>query len=185
MRIEVDLRRKFGFDVVDGEPEPRVSRQLGSIQKVIGGSASDELIGSPASEVLNGGPGNAPDVLCGGLGIDTVDYSDKVGPVQVDLAGTMATDLRHLESVPNIKARADCREVDYDSPQGTPLAGGLRDCTPNDGALGEGDCVGEDTENIVGGLGDDVPDRKRPRSARRQGGLDRAARRQPPAGRPR
>jgi Ca2+-binding RTX toxin-like protein len=58
--------------------------------------------------------------------------------------------------VPNIKARSDCREVDYNTPQGTPLAGGLRDCTPNDGALNEGDCVGQDTENIVGGLGDDV-----------------------------
>ena len=153
-RVEVDLRNVFAFDFVGGEPQP--GRVLDSIQKVIGGSGPDELIGSNASEVLNGGPGNAPDVLCGGLGIDTVDYSDAAGPVHDDLAGTMDTDLRHIEPAPNVKVRTDCREVDYNTGTGTPLAGGLRDCTPNDGVLGEGDCVGEDTENIIGSAHDDV-----------------------------
>ena len=153
---------------------------IGSIQKVIGGSASDELIGSPASEVFNGGPGNAPDVMCGGLGIDTVDYSDKTagvrrGPGRARCPQTCVTSSPRRTS----RRAPTAGRSTTTSPLGTPVPGiyptdGVqRDCTPDDGTLGEGDCVGEDTENIVGSPHNDVligndPDPlsiKRPRSS--------------------
>ena len=46
-----------------------------AFESIVGGRGSDEIIGSQFADRLNGGPGDAPDVICGGLGNDTVDFN--------------------------------------------------------------------------------------------------------------
>ena len=177
--ITTDLRpgRTFARDddgTVDG---------VNGIEGVVGGLASDELIGGLGPDYFNGGPGNAPDTMCGGLGKDTVDYSDKSAGVTVTLDGVLATDPDINDSDPNISvgARQDCRltikaggtvqngqpcqpnsYIQFASCRKDPTGPApgepelRRDCTPNDGVQGENDCVGEDIENIVGSPSDDV-----------------------------
>jgi Ca2+-binding RTX toxin-like protein len=177
--VIVDNRpdRDFAIDT-DGTFE-----SMDSIQRLIGSPNNDEMVGSYAAEVLIGGPG--ADTLCGGLGVDTVDYSSSTDPVHVTLDGTMTTDPDlAIQLVPDpdespiglreryFRARHDCRQ--YDPATGLPLPncisgacsagppfpGVARDCTPDDGAwdgiTSEGDCVGEDVENIIGSEQDDV-----------------------------
>src|SRR4051812_32918266 len=125
---------------------------------IIGGLGNDELIGNQHDNTLVGGPG--ADVLCGGLGVDYVDYSDKdeaTPPVGVDVSlrgnPEMPTDpkLADAGTTAQTTARNDCRSVDPNSNQGIALPPGTPvDCVADDGALGEGDCVGEDVENIRG-----------------------------------
>ncbi len=166
-RIETDLRpgRNLARDddgTFDG---------INAIEGVIGGLAGDEIIGGLYSETLNGGPGNAPDVICGGLGNDTVVYSDKSQAVTVTLDGILPTDPDITATSPTVSngARQDCRptiknqgvtngqpctETDPD-PAGSCHAYPARDCTADDGVPGENDCVGEDIENVVGSPFDD------------------------------
>ncbi len=144
---------------------------LNGIEGVVGGLASDEIIGGLFGETLNGGPGNAPDLICGGLGKDTVDYSDKTAPVSVSLDGSLPTDPDIVSGDPlhAISARRDCRPTikDFNGPRNgqvcTPInthpscpADLHRDCVENDGVAGEHDCVGEDVERIVGSPQDDI-----------------------------
>lgn len=142
----------------------------GGIEKVVGSHFDDEMIGGILSDTFVGNGGN--DVMCGGLGIDTVDYStvddylpadlpDSQRGVNVTLDGPMPTDVRHtlpFTSNENVleyrKARRDCREIVEAT--GQPIADGERDCTANDGVPGvEQDCVGDDVENIIGSPYDD------------------------------
>jgi Ca2+-binding RTX toxin-like protein len=175
--ISTDLRpgRNFARDddgTVDG---------INAIEGVIGGQASDEIIGGLFADTLNGGPGNASDTICGGLGKDTVVYSDKTEAVKVTLDGVLATDpdITATAAGTSNGARQDCRltiknqgitngqPCQPDSylqwascrkdPTG-PAPGEpelRRDCTPDDGVPGENDCVGEDIENVIGTPYDD------------------------------
>jgi Ca2+-binding RTX toxin-like protein len=135
---------------------------VSNFEKLVGTSSAlgDEIIGGDSAETLVGGGG--PDTLCGGMGVDTVDYSGSSEGVTVTLDGVLPTDSRHTISPQGPgrdeynKARKDCRETDPSLPNGPPLPGGRRDCTPNDGALNEHDCVGEDVENIVGSNSNDT-----------------------------
>ena len=163
--ISTDLRpgRNFARDddgTFDG---------INAIEGVIGGLASDEIIGGLFNDYLNGGPGNAPDVICGGLGKDTVDYSDKTEPVSVTLDGILATDpdITATDPIKSNGARQDCRPTIKNSgvTNGQPCTSNTpescadwpkRDCTDDDGVAGEHDCVGEDIENVVGSPSDDV-----------------------------
>jgi hypothetical protein len=128
---------------------------IATVENAIGGAADDEVIGGEGSNLLHGGPGGA-DVICGGLGVDTVDYSDRTEPVRVSLDGSMETDPNIGTATP---AREDCREITNTPTPGTPRppGQGARDCVPDDGAdadrdglAEEGDCVGEDVENVLG-----------------------------------
>jgi Ca2+-binding RTX toxin-like protein len=131
---------------------------LANVENATGGMGDDEIVGGEGYNTLSGGPGGK-DVICGGLGVDTVDYTDRVTPVRVSLDGSMATD-------PNIgtpsSAREDCRELSSTSlPR--PPGQGARDCVANDGADADGDgvaeeqdCVGEDVENVLGGHAGDT-----------------------------
>ena len=56
-----------------------------NFENVIGGTGSDTLTGDGLANYFFGGLGN--DVLDGGGGIDTADYSDKITSVSVTLAG--------------------------------------------------------------------------------------------------
>jgi Ca2+-binding RTX toxin-like protein len=135
--------------------------------RVVGGHADDEITGGRASETLSGGPGGN-DYICGGLGNDTVDYSDRPAsqPVHVTLTGstappkqnqsdpdTDATDgVNDNPQTPNgadpriiaapgeggVIARQDCREVDA-SGAAVPL---FVNGQPNPGA--ERDCTRDD-----------------------------------------
>ena len=64
-----------------------------------GGADNDTLSGNDGNDLLNGGSGNdilrpgntvTGDTILGGAGIDTVDYSDQTGPVNVSLLARTA-----------------------------------------------------------------------------------------------
>ena len=159
-----------------GEDSDGAGEGINQTEKIIGGQDSDEIIGGIFNETLNGGPGNAPDTICGALGKDTIDYSDKTQPVTVTLDGVLATDADSVKDGPtSIGARVDCRPTikSQDPNNGLPCqpnshlqypscpAPGpnnelVRDCTADDGVAGENDCIGEDTENIIGSPQGDI-----------------------------
>jgi Ca2+-binding RTX toxin-like protein len=105
--VKLDLRPGTGAAVDD---DGRTDG-IGEIERFIGGQASDELIGGITNETFNGGPGSAPDVICGGLGRDTVEYSDKDAPVNVTLDGVLPTDpdLVSNDPIRSVGGRQDCR----------------------------------------------------------------------------
>jgi hypothetical protein len=53
------------------------------VENIVGGAASDALIGGRQGNILNGGPGENPDIICGGEGDDLVDYSNRTAPLTV------------------------------------------------------------------------------------------------------
>jgi Ca2+-binding RTX toxin-like protein len=123
-------------------------RTLASIENLIGGDGPDLLVGGIDNNVLIGGLG--ADTLCGALGDDTVDYSGSPGPVNVSLDGSMEED--PLITTTSTLARSDCRQV---TPAGDSISDPndpnyKTDCVKNDGTAGEGDCVGEDVEEVIG-----------------------------------
>ena len=124
------------------------------MEKFIGTRFDDTIIGNKRPNTLVGGGG--ADVLCGELGIDTVDYSAETRDVTVTLDGTIATDPRLATGGVGQLARQDCRGLDTQSNPIPPGPNAPRDCTPNDGAPNEHDCVGEDVENVIGGSGNDT-----------------------------
>jgi len=168
--VSVDMRENFAIDS-DGRAEQAIK-----FTQLIGTPFDDEIVGGHEAEMLVGLGG--ADTLCGGLGVDTVDYSRSTQGVTVTLDGTQPTDPDlAIQLIPDpggpgteesrlryLRARHDCRETlkPEDGPfppgvqAGFPKPGGFRDCTPDDGAPGENDCVGEDVENIIGSPHDDV-----------------------------
>ncbi len=56
------------------------------VEDLRGGAGADTLTGDTGANLLDGGPG--ADVLTGGPGLDGVDYSDRTGPVTVNLDGS-------------------------------------------------------------------------------------------------
>jgi Ca2+-binding RTX toxin-like protein len=166
--ITVDMRENFAADS-DGKTENAIN-----FTQLIGTPFDDELVGGHQAEMLIGLGG--ADTMCGGLGVDTVDYSGSPQGVTVTLDGTQPTDQDlAIQLIPDpggpgteelrlryLRARHDCRETlkpgDPVPPSqlGMPKPGGTRDCTRDDGAPGENDCVGEDVENIIGSPHDDV-----------------------------
>ncbi|MGH6771505.1 MAG: M10 family metallopeptidase C-terminal domain-containing protein [Xanthobacteraceae bacterium] len=66
---------------VDGATEDTVR----NVENVYGGSGADTLTGDSLANFIRGGGGK--DKLHGGTGIDTADYADKSGTVQVTLNG--------------------------------------------------------------------------------------------------
>ena len=160
-RVRVDLSFKIGGlrggEIATGERDGI----LANVENAIGGEGDDEVIGGEAYNTLSGGPAGA-DIICGGLGVDTVDYSDRTTAVRVSLDGALDTDPNIGGATP---AREDCREITDTPSPGVPTLPdqGARDCVPNDGAdadadgvAEERDCVGEDVENVLGGAGDDT-----------------------------
>lgn len=159
--VRVDLSFKVGGQTGGEIAINERDGILATVENAIGGEGSDEVVGGEGYNNLSGGPGGA-DIICGGLGIDTVDYSDRVDPVRVSLDGSMETDPNIGTATP---AREDCREISNTPTPGAPRppGQGARDCVPNDGAdadrdglAEEGDCVGEDVENVLGGDGADT-----------------------------
>ena len=124
---------------------------LRNIENLIGGSGDDTLTGDTLANRFSGGAGN--DVLDGGAGIDTADYSDRTAPVVVTLAaatnatvtiGAVAEDT--LRNIENIIGGAGHDTLAGDSAVNL-LSGGLGDDTLSGGA-------GIDT--LDGGAGSDT-----------------------------
>jgi Ca2+-binding RTX toxin-like protein len=111
-----------------GGPE---SDNLTAIENVIGSPRADTLLGDAAANTLTGGPGN--DRLNGVGGDDTL-----VGGAGADVmaGGTGADTASYTGHKTAVNASLD----------------GLA----NDGAAGEADTIGADTENLMGGFGADV-----------------------------
>ena len=163
------------------QPRPDCERDFASgvekTERLVGTRFDDELIGNKGDNVLIGGEG--ADVLCGELGTDTVDYSGETEDVHASLNGNpdMPTDRQNLGDTTVLnQARKDCRAVNL---FGLPLApgSGPRDCVADDGTAGEGDCVGEDIENIIGGSRRRHADRSDPDSLINEAPTGRATRR--------
>jgi Ca2+-binding RTX toxin-like protein len=159
--VRVDLSFKIGGQSGGEIALNERDGLLANVENAIGGAGDDEIVGGEGYNLLSGGPGGS-DIICGGLGVDTVDYSDRTTPVRVSLDGAMDTDPNIGTAFP---AREDCREISNTPTPGVPRppGQGARDCVRNDGAdadsdgvAEEQDCVGEDIENILGGTGADT-----------------------------
>ncbi len=118
-----------GADILAGTPGDDVICGLGGNDTLTGAAGDDVLVGGDGNDALTGGPGddlerggagtdqfvqeaaaNGADVLIGGTGVDTANYSKRKAVVTVTL-----------------------------------------DDAAGDGALGEGDDVGSDVDNVTGG----------------------------------
>jgi Ca2+-binding RTX toxin-like protein len=142
--------------------------KLRNVPRLIGTPGNDEIIGSSNDDTLEGMGG--ADMLCGGFGNDTVDYSGEPGDgagVNVSLDSTLPPDQKWNSTNPQIQSfsRSDCRQTDANGNVISPPRPGdpttpdnQPDCTANDGGAGDGghDCVGVDVENVVGTGGDDT-----------------------------
>ena len=121
--------------------------------KLVGTPVHDEIIGSFYNDTMIGRGGD--DLLCGAQGNDTVDYSGSDAAVNVALNTNLPADNRWESTNRDewIKARSDCRQTDN---LGNVLPAAEKDCIADDGKPGEGDCVGVDTENVIGSAGADT-----------------------------
>jgi Ca2+-binding RTX toxin-like protein len=107
-----------------------VSTEAGSQFEVIVGSQGDDCIhGSRVANTIKGEGG--ADKISGGLGVDTIDYSDSTSPVKVTVNDAGFNDI--------------------------PGNDGLQDINPlTPGDQSEGDNVAFDVENVIGGTGNDT-----------------------------
>jgi Ca2+-binding RTX toxin-like protein len=122
--------------------------------RLVGTQGDDQIYGTPNDDTMVGRGG--ADVMCGGYGDgDTVDYSGSGGAVNVSLNTNLTPDARWNSALDSdwSLARGDCRQTDA---SGEPQPNLEKDCIPDDGEAGEGDCVGVDTENITGSSHDDT-----------------------------
>ena len=101
---------------------------------LVGGAGDDTITGGPDNDTITGGPGG--DTLTGGLGNDAFDEG----------AAANGTD--------TIAGSGGIDRVTYAGR--TTSVGVLLDGVFNDGESGEGDNVGTDVEDAVGGAGDDT-----------------------------
>ncbi|MFN4017878.1 MAG: beta strand repeat-containing protein, partial [Reyranella sp.] len=121
-----------------------VEDTIRNIENVIGGSGNDTLTGDARDNVFRGGLG--ADVLNGGAGVDTADYSDKKASVSVTLNG--ATDSIVMV---NGVAEDTIRNIEN-------VTGGSRADTLSGDALANMLAGGADNDVLTGGLGADVLD---------------------------
>lgn len=129
---------------------------LDSLEIIVGSPQADFLVGGQLPDTLNGGPGTTSDLLCGGLGDDTVDYSGRTNSVSVILDGVLAPFPGPPPGELGDPVRDNCVAV-VDAQKQPPEPGGAdRDCVANDGEAGENDCVGRDIERVLGGSGNDT-----------------------------
>jgi Ca2+-binding RTX toxin-like protein len=138
----------------DGRPAGENDTYTG-VENIVGGAASDALIGGRQGNMINGGPGAAPDVICGGEGDDAVDYSNRTAPVTVSLDSGLEPDVTGGVGSTVEAIRDTCLGNDEQFAADA-MTSPNKDCQPNDGQIGEGDCVGQDIERVLGGAGGDT-----------------------------
>jgi Ca2+-binding RTX toxin-like protein len=138
------------------------------IENVIGGAGPDVIRGSGAPNTLSGGDG--ADTIYGDAGVDTLTggFNDDVlwgGTSGDDLRGgrendelngeTGADRLEGNAGADKLKGGPATDTVVY-SNYSVPVTVDLDGSTFDDGAESEGDSVGADVENVIGGSGNDV-----------------------------
>jgi Ca2+-binding RTX toxin-like protein len=121
------------------------------VENIIGGAGADTITGSSSDNVLDGGAGN--DTLYGGLGNDTLR-----GGAGNDVEhGDGGNDTFDQESAENgndtLVGGAGIDTVDYS--QRTNALVVVMDGVTASGESGEADTISTDTENLIGGAGDD------------------------------
>lgn len=118
---------------------------------VNGGEGDDRLIGTGDGQYFKGGPG--ADLIAGGPGYDSVDYSDRVEPVVVDLDGS-ADDGQAGEG-DNVTPAIEAVETG----SGDDVLIGASADNPLDGGPGADRIVGGGgRDDLNGGPGDDFVD---------------------------
>ena len=170
----------------DDNIEPDVESVVGGSgsDDLVGSTAANTLTGGPGDDLLDGGPG--ADTLIGGGGEDAVDYSSRTNSVNVSLDGAandgengendnVGTDVEDVfGGLGNDTLTGNASDNVFDGgPGADQLSGGggtdvadysnrtepvevSLDGLPNDGEAGEGDNVGTDVEDVLGGSGDDI-----------------------------
>lgn len=157
--------RQSDSESVSNEAGQYLVHYMKGVSEVVGSQYDDQLYGGPRDDTLVGAGG--ADVLCGGYGNDTVDYSNSPGPVNVSLDAVLPPDPRWESTDLSqwTQARQDCRQTSDVPPPIHPVVDPQhpQDCSPNDGGdadisltTGLKDCVGPDTENVVGSPYDDT-----------------------------
>lgn len=138
----------------DGRPAGENDSYMG-VENIVGGEGSDALIGGRQGNIINGGPGAIPDVICGGEGDDAVDYSNATAPLTVTLDSGLEPDVTGGVGSTTQSIRDTCAGNDEQFAADVKTSPN-KDCQPNDGQAGENDCVGQDIERVLGGSGSDV-----------------------------
>ncbi|MGE0332005.1 MAG: hypothetical protein AB7P37_15105, partial [Ramlibacter sp.] len=141
------LKGEGGNDTIDG---------AGGADLLEGGDGDDSLLGGEGFDTLAGGAGN--DALHGGADIDTADYSQATGAVQVNLDSGTATGaagsdtLQFIENVVG-SGHADALTGDYNNNY---LAGNAGNDTLLGGDGNDDLNGGDGDDNLNGGTGDDL-----------------------------
>ncbi len=81
-----------GADIIAGDAGRNVIRGGGGSDTLIGRDGDDTLIGNRGNDLLDGGTGYGGDVLIGGAGLDTADFSAATTDVFVDLFSMYGSD---------------------------------------------------------------------------------------------
>jgi len=115
-----------------------------NFENVIGGTAADTLTGDGLANYFFGGLGN--DVLNGGAGIDTADYSDKITSVSVTLAGATPVTVKVNSVVEDTVSNIE-----------NIIGGGGKDTLIGDALANRLD-GGTNNDILMGGGGNDVMD---------------------------
>jgi Ca2+-binding RTX toxin-like protein len=164
-----------GNDVIDGHQSDdtiyggtgndTIRGALGN-DHLLGGPGADLLIGNGGSDTLEGGTGDdtfraenvqdGADVMIGGWGFDTVNYSARTTPVNVTLDWSYddGGPGEHDNARPDVERAIGGTANDTmsgDQPQQTTLFGG-----PGDDVLDVRDADGQPTDKIDGGPGTDT-----------------------------
>ncbi len=146
-----------GDDVLIGETgADSLSGDAGD-DSLFGGFAADSLDGGDGDDLLSGGFGD--DEIDGGAGIDTGDYSEFGGAVNINLSLTSAQDTNAggIETISNIENLIG--GIGNDRFTGTTDVNGLSGASGSDQLFGLGGAdslFGEDgNDTLLGGAGDD------------------------------
>ena len=142
-------------NVITGNSGDNVISGLGGNDTLHGGAGNDTLIGGLGNDTIFGDAGNdvikyvvgdGADIIDGGTGIDTLDYTGSATAVTVNLATGSATGIASMTSIENVTGGSGADSLTGDAGVNV-LNGGAGNDTLSGGA-------GADT--MVGGLGNDT-----------------------------
>lgn len=103
-----------GANRIEGRDGGDIIGGLAGNDTIVGGIGADQLFGDNGNDELNPGADSDADVISGGAGIDTVDYSDFVNGITINLAtgttiGTGGDTLSGVENIIGTSANDDLR----------------------------------------------------------------------------
>ena len=144
---------RVSLDNIAGDGEPGESDNVTSdVENITSGSGADTLIGNDGRNVLDGGAGS--DSLSG-LGGNDVLMDSGGDSASNRFDGGEGDDLMSGGAGPDVFAGGDGEDTVTYAARITPVKVTL-DGSADDGADGEGDNVGTDVEDVIGGAGNDT-----------------------------